>query len=133
MFCFIRTNNELISSSHLISHLEMMIPPVPFCQITLKALKPPDLRYPKELKTIGDHVRKKRLDLKLTAKELAKHLGIHQDTVYGWEYNSFSRTIPKLPRIWLFTSHGEGSVLLDTRRIRLATSMSACASSRIEE
>jgi hypothetical protein len=43
---------------------------LPFCQITLKALKPKGSEYPKELKTFGDHLRKKRLDLRLLRKEV---------------------------------------------------------------
>lgn len=43
--------------------------------------------YPKELKTLGDHLRKKRLDLKLFQKDVAKKLHTTIDTITNWEKN----------------------------------------------
>lgn len=60
---------------------------MPFCQITLKAQKPKDPAYPEALTTIGDHLRKRRLDLKLKAGDVAVWFGVDRDTVYAWEYN----------------------------------------------
>jgi hypothetical protein len=36
-----------------------------FCEVTLTAKKPLSEAYPKTLKTLGDHLRKRRLDLNL--------------------------------------------------------------------
>src|SRR5438093_11371159 len=38
------------------------IPALPFCRLRLKA-KRTDPRYPRELRTLGDHIRKRRIEL----------------------------------------------------------------------
>ncbi len=40
-----------------------------------------DSRYPVALSTLGDHLRVKRLDLRLTQKRLAQELGVDEATV----------------------------------------------------
>jgi len=45
------------------------------------------------LKTLGDHLRKKRLDLKLLQKEVALKIGVKEETIYNWEKN---RSSPQL-------------------------------------
>jgi len=47
--------------------------------------KIPDHRYPKELKTIGDHLRKRRLDLGLRQRDVAAVLGASKPTIDAWE------------------------------------------------
>ncbi len=39
------------------------------------------------LETLGDHLRKRRLDRGLTQKELAAMLGVDETSVYNWEKN----------------------------------------------
>jgi DNA-binding XRE family transcriptional regulator len=60
---------------------------LPFCHFKLKAEKPIPYNYPKVLKTLGDHIRKKRLDLGLFQKDLAKLIGVDKTSVYNWENN----------------------------------------------
>lgn len=68
----------------------------PICKIILKATKPCHKPYPKELKTYGDHIRKKRLDLNLKQSEVAKIIGVTTDTIINWELN---RRTPKSSQI----------------------------------
>lgn len=72
---------------------------LPFCQITLEAPKPPSAAYPKELKTLGHHLRKRRLDLKLLQKEVAQELGVNGDTICNWENNRTSPSLRFVPKI----------------------------------
>jgi transcriptional regulator with XRE-family HTH domain len=75
---------------------------VPFCQITLRAKKPQIEefpRYPEKLETLGDYIRKRRLDLKLTAKQLGKILHVDMDTVYSWEYHKTNPNPRRLSKI----------------------------------
>ena len=44
-----------------------------------------DPDYPKEPKTLGERIRKARMDKGLMIKELAKQLGVTEDTVINWE------------------------------------------------
>ena len=41
--------------------------------------------YPRHLKTAGDHLRKRRLDLGLLQREVAATLGVRVDTIRNWE------------------------------------------------
>jgi transcriptional regulator with XRE-family HTH domain len=40
--------------------------------------------------TVGDHIRKKRLGLKLHQKDVAEQLGVDQTSVFNWEGNRSS-------------------------------------------
>ena len=51
------------------------------------------------LKTIGDHLRTKRLDLGLLQKEVAKRLGVDTDSVTNWEKGRTSPRLQLMPRI----------------------------------
>ena len=76
-----------------------------FYDVTLTSKKSQNQAYPKSLETIGDHLRKKRLDLKLFQKDVAKAIGVDTLTVCNWEKN---RTTPKLyllPKIIKFLGY----------------------------
>ncbi len=61
----------------------------------MTASHPPDPAYPKSLITLGDHIRKRRLDLKLTQKQVAEILGVTESSVWNWEGN-------ESPPFWRF-------------------------------
>ncbi len=42
-------------------------------------------KYPKNPKNFGEMIRKKRMDLGLTMKEVAQRAGVTETTVYNWE------------------------------------------------
>ena len=58
---------------------------LPFCRLQLRAKKPRDKAYPKEVKTIGDAIRAQRLDLGLRQIEVAQLLGCNEMTIVNWE------------------------------------------------
>ncbi len=78
---------------------------LPFCQITLKAQKPLPSAYPQTLKTLGDHLRKKRLDLKLLQKEVAQKIGVCESSIYNWENNQTKPALRYIPNIIEFLSY----------------------------
>ena len=41
--------------------------------------------FPTQLKTIGDHIRARRLDLGLLQKDVAEIIGVTTDTITNWE------------------------------------------------
>ncbi|MGA1868534.1 MAG: helix-turn-helix transcriptional regulator [bacterium] len=51
------------------------------------------------MKTIGDHIRKKRIELRLTQKELAQKIGTSEVTIYNWENNYAKLSIKWWPKI----------------------------------
>ena len=65
-------------------------PALPFCHTELRAPKPKLARYTKEINTLGDHIRKRRLGLKLLQLDVAEQIGVHEQTVTGWEGNAMS-------------------------------------------
>lgn len=81
------------------------IPALPFCKVTLKAQKPVPPNYPKTLKTLGDHLRKKRLDLKLLQEEVAQKLGVDKDSLCNWENNRNSPSLYFIPEIIKFLGY----------------------------
>jgi DNA-binding transcriptional regulator YiaG len=75
------------------------------CEIVLWAKKPPSKPYPKELKTIGDHLKKQRLELNMLQKELAERFGATVCTVRNWEKNRSNPSLPFIPRIIQFLGY----------------------------
>ncbi|MCB9284591.1 MAG: helix-turn-helix transcriptional regulator [Lewinellaceae bacterium] len=55
--------------------------------IQFRAKRPVNPAYPAELNTLGDHLRKARLDRGLSQPEVARILQVTSDTVTGWELN----------------------------------------------
>ena len=61
------------------------------CHLTLEADKPLPKSYPTAILTLGDHIRKRRLDLGLLQREVAERIGVTTDTITNWE---LARTEP---------------------------------------
>ncbi|MFC1855839.1 helix-turn-helix transcriptional regulator [Thermodesulfobacteriota bacterium] len=72
---------------------------MPYLKISLKAPKPLRGAYPKSLKTLGNHIRKKRIDLKLSQKAVSKIIGVQEETIWTWESNLFSPNLRCIPKI----------------------------------
>ena len=47
-------------------------------------------------KTLGDHIRRRRIDLKMLQREVGQHIGVHCLSMTNWELN---RTTPELKHI----------------------------------
>ena len=58
---------------------------MPFCHLKLRSPKLIAREYPTELRSIGDHVRKRCLDLGLLQREVALLVGVDKTTVFNWE------------------------------------------------
>jgi DNA-binding XRE family transcriptional regulator len=48
--------------------------------------------YPKQINSLGDHIRARRLDLKLLQRQVADQIGVHEMTITLWEGNA---TVPE--------------------------------------
>lgn len=72
---------------------------LPFCHSELKAQKPLPPEYPRELKTFGDHLRKKRLDLGIYQKQVAEIVGVDATTIFNWENNRTEPDLEFIPQI----------------------------------
>ncbi len=81
------------------------IPALPFCHVSIKTERPLPKAYPKELKTLGDHVRKKRLDLNKCQYEVAQIIGVNKTTIFNWERNYSSPELKYMPKVIEFLGY----------------------------
>jgi transcriptional regulator with XRE-family HTH domain len=63
------------------------------------------IQYPTHITTIGDHLRKKRLDLGLLQREVADRTGATECSVYLWETNRATPTFSFQPAIVEFLGY----------------------------
>lgn len=54
---------------------------------------------------MGDHLRKRRLDLKLLQKEVAQTIGVNVTSIFNWENNRASPSIYSIPKIIKFLGY----------------------------
>jgi len=73
--------------------------------IRLSARKSTAPSYPSDLRTLGDHLRRKRLDLGLLQRELAQQLGIAEASIWQWENNRTKPKIHLIPGIYDFLGY----------------------------
>ncbi|MFQ5679709.1 MAG: helix-turn-helix domain-containing protein [Gemmatimonadota bacterium] len=69
---------------------------MPFCNLTIRGSKwcgQPLLR------TLGDHLRRRRAELQLKQRQVANLIGVHKDTIANWERNRTEPEIRYLPAI----------------------------------
>ena len=78
---------------------------MPCCHVTLSVTRPEDRSYPAELQTIGDHLRKRRLDLGLLQRQVAKQIGVTKCTIQYWETNRVSPALRFRPGIVSFLKY----------------------------
>ena len=90
--------------------------------MSLKTERPLPPAYPKKLETWGDHLRKRRLDLNLLQKEVARRLGVDQATVWNWERNRYPPRFRYLPKIIEFLGYVPQYSKTGTLAERLVTS-----------
>ncbi len=62
-------------------------------------------KYPKNPKTLGEKIRKARMDRALKIKELAKLIGVTSDSIINWEIrgvNPRNKVYRRLRKIFIF-------------------------------
>ncbi len=57
------------------------------------------IRIPVAPQTVGDHIRKHRLALKMLQKDVAEQLGVDKTSVFNWEANTAIPAIRYMPTI----------------------------------
>ena len=90
-----------------------------FSKITLTALKPNDI--PKELSSLGDHLKKRRLTLQQFQKGVSLRLGINEWTYHKWETNEnepMIRMWPKVIQLLGYDPHGTPKNTAETLRAK---------------
>lgn len=67
--------------------------------LVLQGVKPQPKGYPIECKTIGDHIRKNRMNRELSQPELSEILNVSTSTITNWELNRSQPLDINLPLI----------------------------------
>lgn len=85
---------------------------MPFCHLQIKLLRrqAPDNWISTQIsttspKTIGEHLRKRRLELHLLQNQVAKRIGVHKASIQNWERGLGKPMIKHLPAIIQFLGY----------------------------
>jgi transcriptional regulator with XRE-family HTH domain len=70
--------------------------------VRLQGEKPKDKAYPKKVTTIGDAIRKRRLDLGLKQQDVARIIGCDQMSVLNWEKGHTQPSAKHMPQMMTF-------------------------------
>jgi transcriptional regulator with XRE-family HTH domain len=65
----------------------------------------PPFRFPTELNTIGDHIRRRRLEMKLLQREVAEQIGVDKTSVFNWEAGVSEPSFRLMPAIIRFLGY----------------------------
>jgi len=87
------------------SRLAILMVALPFCHSELRAAKRKPAKYPEQFNSLGDHIRARRLDLKLLQKQVAEQIGVHELTITGWEVNATAPEVRYIPAIIKFLGY----------------------------
>ena len=78
---------------------------LPFTHLILKTRKPRNPAYPEHLKTLGDHIRQRRLDLGMHQKDVAARVNATTSTVTNWEKGRSHPRLYLLPKVIEFLGY----------------------------
>ncbi len=73
--------------------------------VRLQAKKPVSKAYPKALLTLGDHLRKRRIELGLLQCDVAAQLHVDATSVTGWELGDHEPLVRQFPKIVKFLGY----------------------------
>ena len=86
------------------------VPALLICGLRLRGRKLPS-DYPREPRTLGEHLKKRRLDLGLTQKDVARQLEAHPASYRNWEKGHSEPEVRFLPGIIRFLDGYDPRVL----------------------
>jgi transcriptional regulator with XRE-family HTH domain len=57
------------------------------------------IRIPTQPHTVGDHIRRRRLGLKMLQRDVAEQIGVEETSVHNWEVNASNPRVEYMPAI----------------------------------
>ena len=82
-----------------------LIPALPFSTQNSTVSHPKGISYPANPKTIGEHIRKVRMEKKLFQKDVAAFCGVGHECVGCWENNKYTPQVQYMPRVIEFLGY----------------------------
>ncbi|MCW5982727.1 MAG: helix-turn-helix transcriptional regulator [Bryobacteraceae bacterium] len=83
------------------------------------------IRIPVQPQTVGDHLRRRRLSLKLLQRDVAERLGVTESSIWNWEVAQWEPDLRYMPAILRFLGYNplpEGKTLAE-KLVRYRTSL----------
>jgi DNA-binding transcriptional regulator YiaG len=77
---------------------------LPFSTVNIQVNRQPS-NYPNLPKTLSEHIRKRRYDLQLLQKDVARIIGVSEDTITYWENGRSEPTVVFYPKIVSFLGY----------------------------
>lgn len=78
---------------------------VPFSELNTTVPLPDKRPFPKELQTVGNHIKQARLSRNMLIKDVIELLQIDRETLRGWELNLFEPHVSHYPLIISFLGY----------------------------
>jgi DNA-binding XRE family transcriptional regulator len=110
--------------------IHMDIPALPFSRFEISIKKPFGKDYPLEPKTLGDVIRRKRIEKNLLQKDVAKIIVVTEESIYNWENNHSKPQVKFYPAIKKFINEeveqiNSGSLSEQIKLYRIQKGLSA--------
>ncbi len=78
---------------------------LPICQTTLHAGKPNPQGYPALPRSLGEHIKRRRLELSLFQRDVGRQVGCDESSVLNWEKGRNEPELKFIPAILAFLGY----------------------------
>lgn len=87
---------------------------MPFSELSVTLPLPDKRPFPKELQTVGNHIKSARLSRNILIKDVCSLLRINRETLRGWELGLFEPHVSHYPLIISFLGYNPCQFEIDT-------------------
>jgi len=91
---------------------------LPILPLNLTYPKPKHYKYPKDIVTVGDELRKTRMDRNLSQYAVAEMMGVNKNLVHEIELGKYGNTIYALHYVCIFLGYLPTTLNIDTTTLR---------------
>jgi len=75
---------------------------LPFCHVRIRTAKTRTDGYPSHPRTLGEHLRRQRIDLGHTQRQVAEQIGVNASTIRSWENGSNQPRLAARPGLYAY-------------------------------
>jgi len=113
-----QTKNKLVTKNKIEKQCKQNMVLLPKLPLTLVAKKPKPKAYPKQILTVGDEFKAKRLDKGVTQHQVAEILNVNRNFIYELELGKRKLTIFALHKVYLFLKYIPKTLSVDERTLQ---------------